>query len=118
MIQETWLPFSPPIPELGVKDTYGSDVKTWIDKPAKNIEKCSGITGCAARNSATFETLERSRKEVEGPYRDRLRKQLVGINRERGANVTVLVPVWDAVLALRQCKYFHLSQNLCIKPAN
>jgi hypothetical protein len=106
MVQETRLPFSPAIPELGPIDINNkTQEKSYIDKAANNIEKCSGIMGCSNRNSATMETLERTRKEIEAPYRRRLRKQLGDLNKDVKANVTVLVPLWDAVLTLRQCRF-------------
>jgi len=101
MIQETWLPWSPNVQE-GLNYLDLDQVRTWINSPAKNVEKCAGFAGCTARDSATVKTLERTRTELEGPYRERLRKQLAEINKEMGKNFTVLVPVWDAVITLRQ----------------
>jgi hypothetical protein len=106
MVQETWLPFSPAIPALGQIDPNNkAQEKSYIDTPAKNIEKCAGIRGCSARNAANVQTLERTRKEIEGPYRERLRRQLSGLNRELGKNITILVPLWDATLTLRQREF-------------
>jgi len=103
MVQETWLPFSPAIPALGKIDPNNkAQQKSYIDTAAKNIEKCAGIRGCSNRNAANVQTLERTRSEIEGPYRIRLRQQLAGLNRELGRNITILVPLWDATLSLRQ----------------
>jgi hypothetical protein len=104
MVQETWLPFSASNQE-GLDYNNMTVVQTYIDKPAKNIEKCAGIIGCSDRNAATFKTLERTRTEIEGPYRKRLRKQLADLNKELGRNVTTLVPLWDATITLRQCEF-------------
>jgi hypothetical protein len=104
MVQESWLPFSAAIQE-GLDHNNQSVVKTYIDTPSKNIEKCGGIRGCSDRNAATFKSLERTRAEIEGPYRVRLRKQLTDLNKELGKNIAILVPLWDATITLRQCKF-------------
>ena len=105
IVQETWLPFSAAIQE-GLNSNDPNQLKSYIDKPAKNVEKCAGIAGCTDRNAATFKTLERTRTEIEGPYRIRLRKQLADLNKEIGKNITVLVPLWDATLTLRQSWFY------------
>src|ERR1700744_39027 len=95
IVQETWLPFSPAIPELGQIDPNNkAQEKSYIDTAAKNLERCAGIRGCSNRNAANVQTLERTRKEIEGPYRKRLRQQLSDLNRELGRNITILVPLW------------------------
>ena len=43
--------------------------------------------------------LEATRAKNEQPFRKRLREQLNGLNKDAGRNLTVLVPVWDAVLS-------------------
>jgi hypothetical protein len=119
MVQETWLPFSPAVDEsLGRDPNNQTAVKAYIDKPAKNIEKCAGIAGCSDRNAANFKTLERSRTEIEGPYRERLRKQLGDLNKKIGKNITVLVPLWDATLTLRQSEFDVSSTKSKILIAN
>jgi hypothetical protein len=115
IVQETWLPFSPAIPELGKIDPNNkAQQKTYIDTPAKNIEKCAGIRGCSNRNAANVQTLERTRTDIEGPYRKTLRQQLEGLNREHGRNITILVPLWDATLSLRQREFLRvvIRQNI------
>jgi hypothetical protein len=46
--------------------------------------------------------LEAIRTKQEQPYQARLRTQLTGINKNVKTNFTTLVPVWDAVLSLRE----------------
>jgi hypothetical protein len=101
MVQETWLPVSAALQE-GLDPNNLTLTKTYSDKPSKNTEKCAGFAGCSARDAATFKTLERTRNELEGPYRNRLRKQLADLNKEIGKNISILVPVWDATISLRQ----------------
>jgi hypothetical protein len=69
----------------------------------KSPENCT-VWGCSNRNAATFEMLENIRTKQETPYKGRLRTQLMGLNTANKANFTTLVPVWDAVLSLRECK--------------
>jgi hypothetical protein len=57
------------------------------------------IQGCTTRDAATYEMLEATRAKNEQPFRKRLREQLNGLNKNAGRNLTVLVPVWDAVLS-------------------
>lgn len=66
-------------------------------------ENCD-VWGCKNRDAATFEMLETIRAKQEQPYQARLRTQLTGLNSEAKANFTTLVPVWDAVLSLRESK--------------
>jgi hypothetical protein len=61
-----------------------------------------GIATCSNRDAATFKALEDTRKEWEEPVRRKFREQLVGLNTKYSANFTNLVPIWDALLSLRQ----------------
>jgi hypothetical protein len=83
MVQETWIPR---IASMGVDNTP---------------ENCT-VWGCSNRNGATYEMLEAIRTKQEQPYQARLRTQLTGINKNVKTNFTTLVPVWDAVLSLRE----------------
>jgi hypothetical protein len=78
MVQETWLPNSP-----------------------NQAEDCT-LWGCSKRDAATFDMLENTRVKTETPYRTKMRAQLMEINAKAQTNITTLVPVWDAVLSLRQ----------------
>jgi hypothetical protein len=42
------------------------------------------------------------RAKMEQPYKTRLRSNLVKINSQLGANVSSMVPIWDAVLSMRE----------------
>jgi len=83
MVQETW------IPRLSTLPADTSD------------EKC-GVWGCSNRDAATATTLKELRDIQEQPYQARLRTQLTGINTKISTNLTTLVPVWDAVISLRE----------------
>lgn len=61
--------------------------------------------GCNNRDGATLATLESTHEEIEQDYIKRLRTQLAGINLEKGTNVTTLVPVWNAVMTLRESEF-------------
>jgi hypothetical protein len=78
MVQETWLPNSP-----------------------NQAEDCT-VWGCNKRDAATYDMLENTRTKTEAPYQKRMREQLAGINVKMQTNITTLVPVWDAVLSLRE----------------
>lgn len=69
-----------------------------------DIEDCEDW-GCKNRDKATFDMIEETRVKLEQPYKARLREQLTGLNKQLGKNTTVLVPVYSAVLSLRQSKY-------------
>jgi hypothetical protein len=81
--------------------------ETWIVQSAQpDVEECSDW-GCKARNAATYEMIENTRTKLEEPYRKRLREQLTGLNKQLGKNTTVLVPIYSAVLTLRESKFNH-----------
>jgi hypothetical protein len=81
--------------------------ETWIVQSSHpDVEECEAW-GCKSRDKATFDIIEETRVKMEQPYRARLRDQLVGINKQLGKNTTVLVPVYAAVLSLRQCRCSH-----------
>ena len=77
--------------------------ETWLPNSANPEEQCQ-LWGCSNRNAATWDGLEKTRNTIEQPFSNRMRYQLDGLNRELGMNFTVFVPIWDAVLSLRQCK--------------
>jgi hypothetical protein len=78
--------------------------ETWIVQSAnKDLEKCVDW-GCANRDAATFEMIEQTRAQLETPYRNQIRTQITGINKQYGSNFTSMVPVYSAILSLRQCK--------------
>jgi hypothetical protein len=85
MVQETWIPRI---------STMGQD---------NTAENCT-VWGCSNRDAATFTMLEDIRTKQEQPYQARLRTQLTGLNTKAKTNFTSLVPVWDAVLSLREWK--------------
>jgi len=78
--------------------------ETWIVQSAQpEKEKCKASGwGCANRDAATFDEIEATRKKFEQPYQGRLRTQFQGLNKQVGSNFTVMVPLYDAVLTLRQ----------------
>ena len=84
--------------------------ETWIvQSAAPEKEKCQADGwGCANRDGASYDDLTATRTKLEIPYRNRLRTQFEGLNKQFGANFTVLVPVYDAVLTLRQSKSLFL----------
>jgi hypothetical protein len=88
--------------------------ETWIVQSAnKDLEKCVDW-GCANRDAATFEMIEQTRTKLETPYRNAIRSQLTGINQKYGSNFTSVVPVYSAILTLRQSKLRgYLEQILC-----
>jgi hypothetical protein len=57
-----------------------------------------------SRDAATAEMLQNIRARTEGPYNTRLRNQLTGLQAIIAANFTTLVPAWNLVLSLRECK--------------
>jgi len=83
MVQETWIPR---LSSAG-QDTTPENCNVW---------------GCSNRDAATLEMLEAIRNKQEKPYQARLRTQLTGINTSHNTSFTTIVPVWDAVLSLRE----------------
>jgi hypothetical protein len=78
--------------------------ETWLPQSAdKAVEECQAW-GCAKRDSADYELLEKTRAQNEIPFANRLRTQLSGINTGAGTNLTTIVPVWSAVITLRESK--------------
>jgi hypothetical protein len=78
--------------------------ETWIVQSAQpDVEECTDW-GCKARNSATYEMIENTRTKLEIPYMGRLRQQMTGLNKGLGKNTTSLVPLYSAVLSLRESK--------------
>jgi len=75
--------------------------ETWLPNSANPEEQCV-LWGCKNRDAATVEGLEKTRQTIEIPFQNRMRWQLDGLNREIGTNFTTFVPVWEAVLKLRQ----------------
>jgi hypothetical protein len=76
--------------------------ETWLPQSAKMaVEECEAW-GCKNRDAADSALLALTRQEREIPFKNRLRKQLVDLNKELGANITTIVPVWDAVIGLRE----------------
>lgn len=47
--------------------------------------------------------VQETRVKLEQPYKSRLINQISEINTKLGTNATMLVPVYDAILTLRQC---------------
>jgi hypothetical protein len=81
--------------------------ETWIVQSANpDIELCEAW-GCKARDKATYDMIQETRVKLEQPYKARLINQLSDINSRLGTNATMLVPVYDAILTLRQreCAY-------------
>jgi hypothetical protein len=79
--------------------------ETWLPQAADPKEECESW-GCKNRDSATYEMLEATRAQKEQPFRGRLRTQLTGLNSEAKTNYTFLIPVWDAVLTMRESKFW------------
>jgi hypothetical protein len=87
------------------KDMHVMVQETWLPQSAdKDVEGCQDW-GCSKRDAATFELLEKTKNSLEVPYRNRLRTQLAGINQQKGVNLTTMVPVWSAVLTMRESEY-------------
>lgn len=78
--------------------------ETWIVQSAQpEKEKCQANGwGCANRDAATYEDIEKTKTTMEQPYHAKLREQFEGLNKQFGVNFTTLVPVYDAVLELRK----------------
>jgi len=78
--------------------------ETWVVQSANpEAEDCMASGwGCKNRDAATYEMLEQTRSKLEQPYRARLRAQVDDMNNQFGKNFTTLVPVYDAVLTLRE----------------
>lgn len=72
---------------------------TWLPNSADPEEQCQLFRN---RNAATWDGLDKTRQTIEIPFKNRMRYQLDGLNREFGMNFTAFVPIWDAVLSLRQ----------------
>jgi hypothetical protein len=76
--------------------------ETWLPQSTnKEVEGCQDW-GCSKRDAASFDLLEQTRNTLEIPYKNRLRTQLSGLNKQLGVNMTTLVPVWSAVITLRE----------------
>lgn len=76
MVHETWLPI---LPDQRIGWYHASD-------------------------DIDLDMLERTRMEVEVPFNNVLRGQLAAINQGVRRNLTTIVPVWSAILSLRECK--------------
>ncbi|KAF2431886.1 hypothetical protein EJ08DRAFT_712275 [Tothia fuscella] len=84
------------------KDMHLMVHETWLPQSTdKTTEGCVDW-GCSKRDAATFDLLEDTRNKLEVPFKNRLRNQLTGLNKQFGANMTTLVPVWSAVISLRE----------------
>jgi hypothetical protein len=103
MVHETWLPLSTDPNECGFpkSDGGGKDAAPKGKTPAGGVP-FGLIPMCNDRDRATVETLKRTKDSLESPYRTRIRNQLTGLNRQLGVNTTSMVPVWDAIITLRQ----------------
>jgi hypothetical protein len=106
MVHETWLPFSTDSNECGFPKSTGQSEGKGAAAP-KGKGTAGGlpfglIPVCSDRDRATFDTLKKTRDTIEEPYKTRIRSQLTGLNRQLGSNVTTMIPVWDAVITLRQ----------------
>lgn len=76
--------------------------ETWLPQSAdREVEGCQP-GGCSKRDAATYELLEKTRAQNEIPFMNRLRTQLSGINTGVGTNLTTIVPVWSAVISMRE----------------
>ena len=115
MVHETWLPISTDPNECGFPKGGGGGAKGGAapkgDAPKGAAPKGAAPKGgvplgliplCNNRDAATFDTLKRTKDIIEEVYKNRIRSQLTGLNRQLAANATTLVPVWDAVISLRQ----------------
>jgi hypothetical protein len=78
--------------------------ETWLPNSANPEERCQ-LMGCSNRNAATWNGLDKTRQTIEIPFKNRMRYQLDSLNREFGMNFTTFVPIWDAVLGLRQRRF-------------
>jgi hypothetical protein len=74
--------------------------ETWLLNSANPEEQCQ-LMGCSNRNAATCDGLDKTKQTIEIPFKNRMRYQLDGLNRDFGMNFTTFVPIWDAVLSLR-----------------
>ncbi|KAF2663167.1 hypothetical protein BT63DRAFT_128548 [Microthyrium microscopicum] len=84
MVQENWL-------------VQSANPKVEACKDGKELS-----WGCSDRDGATYEMLEQTRTKLQIPYRTKLRAQVDGLNAEFGKNFTTIVPIYDAVLTLRE----------------
>jgi len=76
--------------------------ETWIVQSAQpQLEACEDW-GCNNRDAATWEMIEKTRTTLEQPYKKRLQIQMAGLNKEMKNNMTSLVPVYSAILSMRQ----------------
>jgi hypothetical protein len=83
--------------------------ETWLPQSTDKATEGCQDWGCSKRDSASFELLEQTRNGLEIPYKNRLRTQLAGINQQVGTNLTTLVPVWSAVITLRESKFIAVA---------
>jgi hypothetical protein len=79
--------------------------ETWLPQTTDNQTEGCWDWGCSKRDAATFELLEQTRNTLEIPFKNRLRTQLADINKQVGVNFTTLVPVWSAVITLRESTF-------------
>jgi hypothetical protein len=79
--------------------------ETWIVQSAQKEKEGCQDWGCKNRDAATFDDIEKTKTTMQKPYQARLRTQFEGLNKKFGANFTTLVPVYAAVLNLRQSKW-------------
>jgi hypothetical protein len=93
MVQETWLPIWP---------------LTAVNYPEAG---CSAMS-CTNRDAATLPQLQKIHTTVETKYKDKLRTQLKELNAKTAANFTSLVPAWDLVVSLRECKALSLCEKM------
>ncbi|KAF2399229.1 hypothetical protein EJ06DRAFT_557702 [Trichodelitschia bisporula] len=95
----------PKFAQLGFQ--YKKDLRvmvheTWLPQSAaKDAEGCADW-GCTNRDAATIDVLEDTRNKLEIPYKNKLRAQLQRLNAQAGTNLTSIVPVWDAVISMRE----------------
>jgi hypothetical protein len=103
MVHETWLPFSTDSNECGFPKSGGGgkDGAPKGNSPPGAVP-AGLIPVCNDRDRATFDTLKKTRDTLEEPYKTKIRNQLTGLNQQSGTNTTSMVPVWDAVITLRQ----------------
>ena len=70
-----------------------------------NVEEDRFELGCNKRDAATREMLEKTRAQVEMPYRERMRKQFKEINAKNGKDFIFIVPTWGGVMDLRESMF-------------
>jgi hypothetical protein len=79
--------------------------ETWIVQSSQpKVEACEDW-GCKNRDAATWEIIEKTRTTMEQPYKKRLQAQMAGLNKDMKNNMTSLVPVYSAILSMRQSQY-------------